>query len=137
MGPGVARGPARPAGPHPDAGAAGRPLAGPRAPGREPESHDDRPRAHAAGPGAAGGPRALYPERATRASARRSERRPGPGPLPGLRDVPPDGPRAEAPDPDPSLHVSSSGATAGVGDSIASHRRGGVGHGAAFALRGD
>src|SRR5206468_12259262 len=82
-------------------------------------------------------PHALYPQRAARASARRSGRRPGPGPFPGLRDVPPDGSRAEAPGPDPSLHVSSSGATAGIGDSIASHRRGSVGHGAPFALRGD
>src|SRR2546430_2633171 len=59
MGPGVDRGSARPAGRYSDAGAAGRDLAGSRAPRREPEPHDDGLRAYPAGPGAAGGPRQL------------------------------------------------------------------------------
>src|SRR5256712_10980386 len=137
MGPGVDRGSARPAGRYSDAGAAGRDLAGSRAPRREPEPHDDGLRAYPAGPGAAGGPRPLHLERSTRASARCSDRGPGSGPAPGLRDVPPDGARAEASRADPSLSLSPSRATAGGGDSVAADRRGGLGHGPPFALRGD
>src|SRR2546422_1360384 len=137
MGSGVDRGPPRPAGRYADAGTAGCSLAGSRAPRREPEPHDDGSRAHPAGPGAARGPRSLHPERTTRASARCSDRGPWSGPAPGLRDVPPDGARAEASRANPSLSLSSSRATAGGGDSVAAHRRGGLGHGPPFALRGD
>src|SRR3989475_4285242 len=135
MGPGVDRGSARPAGRSPDAGAAARDLAGSRAPRREPEPHDDGLRAYPAGPGAAGGPRPLHLERSTRASARCSDRGPGSGPAPGLRDVPPDGAWAETSRADPPLPLSPSRAAVGGGDSIAAHRRGSMGHGAPLALR--
>src|SRR5207249_5870453 len=112
-------------------------LAGSRAPCREPEPHDDGSRAHPTGPGAARGPRPLHPERPTRASARCSDRGLGSGPAPGLRNVPLDGTRAEASRADPSLPLSPSRTTAGGGNSVAAHRRGGLGHGPPFALRGD
>src|SRR5438093_11631655 len=137
MGSGVDRGPARPAGHYADAGTAGGSLAGSRAPRREPEPHDDGSRAHPTGPGVARGPRPLHPERPTRASARCSDRGSGSRPAPGLRNVPPDGAWAEASRANPSLSLSPSRATAGGGNSVAAHRRGGVGHGPPFALRGD
>src|SRR2546427_117888 len=137
MGSGVDRGPARPARRYADAGTTSCSLAGSRAPRREPEPHDDGPRAHPAGPGAARGPRPLHPERPTRASARCSDRGPASGPTPGLRNVPLDGTRAEASRADPSLPLSPSRTTAGGGNSVAAHRRGGLGHGPPFALRGD
>src|SRR2546422_10170894 len=137
MGSGVDRGPPRPAGRYADAGTAGCSRAGYRAPGREAEPHDDGSRAHPAGPGAARGPRPLHSERPTRASTRCSDRGPGSGPAPGLRNVPPDGTRAEASRADPSLPLSPSRTTAGGGNSVAAHRRGGLGHGPPFALRGD
>src|SRR5438034_4624370 len=136
MGSGVDRGPARPEWRYADAGTAGCSLAGSRAPRREPEPHDDGSRAHPAGPGAATGPLSLHPERPTRALTRCSDRGPGPGPAPGIRDVPPDGAWAEASRADPPLPLSPSRAAAGGGDSIAAHRRGSMDHGAPFALRG-
>src|SRR2546429_8396444 len=136
MGPGVDRGSARPAGRYSDAGAAGRDLAGSRAPRREPEPHDDGLRAHPAGPGAAGGPRPLHFERPTRALARCTAREPGSGPAPALRDVPPDGAWAETSRADPPLPLSPSRAAVGGGGSIVAHRRGSMDHGAPFALRG-
>src|SRR5207247_1154184 len=83
---------------------------------------------HPAGPGAAGGPRPLHFERPTRALARCSDREPGSGPAPGLRDVPPDGAWAETSRADPPLPLSPSRAAVGGGDSIAAHRRGSMDH---------
>src|SRR3989454_3228667 len=135
MGPGVDRGSARPAGRYAAPAAGGRHVRGLRAPREEPEPHDDGLRAYPVGPGAAGGPRPLHLERSTRASARCSDRGPGSGPAPGLRDVPPDGAWAETSRADPPLPLSPSRAAVGGGDSIAAHRRGSMGHGAPLALR--